>query len=179
MGGDRNQRGAARKVKTRGTFGGAPFVLVSDKLLDSIAYRSLGHATARVLLEMLRVYRNSSGMDTRVIEDEGFAFTHAHCQVAVAPRTFYDSLNQIERVGFFCRPPELQPIRGMMCATRWIPSQRWRSYFSEEDGQDAAARLQEREAKKADELERQSARRKAYWDASTGYLPDSRTQEGQ
>ncbi len=162
-------------------YGDGTFLMVSDAVRSSIAYRSLTNAHRLVFLDMMGAYMKASKGDTRSIDDSGFTYTFEQCRERIARATFYRATREIVKAGFFTTRPDLQPMRGGE-ATIYGPSCDWTKLDRSEAGTDARAKVERSERAKQLQIKRDRLRRGVFYrrlpsDKDTGPLV-SRKQNG-
>lgn len=137
-------------------WGNAPFALISDELRESLAYKSLTHATKLVLFDLIGfAYKKSDGSKDSL--KEGFEYTFAVCREVCSEGTFDDARKMLIERGFIECPPKLQPLIVARPAV-YVPSTKWREW-RDPVAEKAIAR---REAAKRAGIKRDQQRRTAY-----------------
>jgi len=156
-----------KKSKRKLYYGGGRFLVASDELRDSVAYRGLEHAHKIVFLDMLRTYLKPSYGDTKDISDDGFMFAFGHCREPVSRATFYRAIHRILDVGLFeHRVDQQHPLRGGQ-PTVFAPTDRWRSFDRREAGKATQADLTRMDDRKRKQLKRDSRRRQDFLERHT------------
>ena len=108
-------------------YGTAKFFLrVHQDLRQSDAYKVLKPWGKLILLYMIGTYQKASSFGQYAIP-KGFRYTFSSCSENVSERTFYRTVEDICRVGFFSTPPEIQEGRPA-AAKRYHSSFDWNSY---------------------------------------------------
>ena len=159
MGGSTNFRNKRPKKRPRrDTFGGAPWMPLSEEIKSVDAWHALTSTERLVLLEMIRVYDSASYHDTVSIDSKGFNYPWSYCCELVDPQTFYAATRSICRVGWFEERPDLQDVRPAAPKV-YTPSDKWRRFKATgEKGE----RIRKAKARRQQELARGQKRKRDF-----------------
>lgn len=146
-----------RKREQMGTYGRGGFVMVSDELRQSTAYRALTPTQRLVLIDMLRLYMRLSDFDKETLPD-GFSYAFTNCHELLDERTFYDGRKRLVDVGFLERRDDLKRLTPG-APDVFSPSRRWTKY---QPSDAEMARLAALEQRKQTSITRGQARKRRF-----------------
>ncbi len=146
-----------RKQKQMGTYGTGGFLMVSDALQGSTAYRVLTPIQKLVLFDMMRLYMRLSGFDKEPLPD-GFSFAFTNCRELIDETSFYDARKRLVEIGFLERRDDMKRLTPG-APDVFSASSKWMHY---QPSTAEAARLRTMEQRKQRSLERGQARKRLF-----------------
>ena len=147
-----------KRGNIRGTFGAGKGVYLSDELRGSAAFQSLTSVEKWILADFVRKHYRVSGGDKTDIGHIGFPFTIKDAMELCDAKTFYRARARIVAVGFFDARPDLKKVMPGAW-DMFTPSRRWRDFIPDVD---AARRIQKRQARRAEYVERGASRKRDF-----------------
>ena len=146
-----------KKNQQMGTYGRGRFLMLSDELQQSAAYRVLSPIQKLVLLDMLRLYGRLSRFDREPLPD-GFSYTFKNCLEGINETSFYDARKRLVDVGFMVRRDDLKRLTPG-APDVFSASSGWMKY---QPSDAESARLASSEQRKQNSLARGQARKRRF-----------------
>jgi len=146
-----------RKQKQMGTYGTGGFLMVSDTLRESTAYRALTSTQKLVLFDVMRLYMRLSRFDREPLTD-GFCYAFTNCRELIDETSFYDARKRLVEIGFLERRDDMKRLTPG-APDVFSASSKWMHY---QPSAAEAARLQSMEQRKQRSLERGQARKRLF-----------------
>lgn len=146
-----------RRREQMGTYGTGGFLMVSDALQESTAYRVLTPVQKLVLFDAMRLYMRLSRFDREPLPD-GFSFAFTNCRELVDETTFYAARKRLVDIGFLERRDELKRLTPG-APDVFSASSKWMHY---QPSVAESARLRTMEQRKQRSVERGQARKRLF-----------------